>query len=161
MAAGEQFLPRTRYAPEEFHHQSAHRGHVAAAEVLPRQVGQRVQRHVRGDPEAAGLAALGAAPEDLVLEAGEPREVSITWNESERAVQIRSRQRFEGAESFVLHARGTEETVFLGAETIRPLIARLVPDAQFQQRPRFSTLLYTGPRKLTRLPPRSAVALRQ
>jgi ATP-dependent RNA helicase SUPV3L1/SUV3 len=57
----------------------------------------------------------------------------------------------------LLHARGRSETMFLGAETIRPLIARLVPDAQFQQRPRFSTLLYTGPRKLTRLPPRSAV----
>jgi ATP-dependent RNA helicase SUPV3L1/SUV3 len=57
----------------------------------------------------------------------------------------------------LLHARGRAETMFLGAETIRPLMARLVPDAEFQQRPRFSTLLYTGPRKLTRLPPRSAV----
>ncbi|MCK6450763.1 MAG: disulfide oxidoreductase [Alphaproteobacteria bacterium] len=57
----------------------------------------------------------------------------------------------------LLHARGREETMFLGAETIRPLIRRLVPEAEFQTRPRFSTLLYTGPRKLTRLPPRSAV----
>mgnify|MGYP001559167903 CR=1 FL=1 len=47
--------------------------------------------------------------------------------------------------------------MFLGAETIRPLMMRLVPEAELQQRPRFSTLLYTGPRKLTRLPPRSAV----
>ncbi len=57
----------------------------------------------------------------------------------------------------LLNARGREETMFLGAETIRPLIRRLVPEAEFQTRPRFSTLLYTGPRKLTRLPPRSAV----
>ncbi len=57
----------------------------------------------------------------------------------------------------LLHARGRQETMFLGAETIRPLMSRLVPGAEFQQRPRFSTLLYTGPRKLTRLPPRSAV----
>ncbi|MGQ0674732.1 MAG: helicase-related protein [Rhodospirillales bacterium] len=57
----------------------------------------------------------------------------------------------------LLHARGRSETMFLGAETIRPLLMRLVPEARFQQRPRFSTLLYTGPRKLTRLPPRSAV----
>jgi len=57
----------------------------------------------------------------------------------------------------LLHARGRSETMFLGAETIKPLIRRLVPEAEFQTRPRFSTLTYTGPRKLTRLPPRSAV----
>ncbi len=57
----------------------------------------------------------------------------------------------------LLHARGTEETLFLGAETIRPLIRRLVPGVEFVTRPRFSQLTYAGPRKLTRLPPRSAV----
>ncbi len=57
----------------------------------------------------------------------------------------------------LLHARGRSETMFLGAETIRPLLQRLVPEAEIQTRPRFSTLVYTGPRKLTRLPPRSAV----
>jgi ATP-dependent RNA helicase SUPV3L1/SUV3 len=57
----------------------------------------------------------------------------------------------------LLHARGRSETMFLGAETIRPLLRRLVPEAEFQTRPRFSSLVYTGPRKLTRLPPRSAV----
>ncbi|MBX6323690.1 MAG: disulfide oxidoreductase, partial [Rhodospirillaceae bacterium] len=57
----------------------------------------------------------------------------------------------------LLHARGEEETMFLGADTIRPLIRRLVPEAEFLSRPRFSTLAYTGERKLTRLPPRTAV----
>jgi len=57
----------------------------------------------------------------------------------------------------LLHARGRHETMFLGAETIRPLIRRLVPEAEFETRSRFSTLVYAGPRKLTRLPPRSAV----
>ncbi len=57
----------------------------------------------------------------------------------------------------LLNARGLEETMVLGAETIRPLIRRLVPDAEFLSRPRFSQLTYSGPRKLTRLPPRSAV----
>jgi len=57
----------------------------------------------------------------------------------------------------LLHARGEEETMFLGADTIRPLLKRLVPEAQVLSRPRFSTLSYLGPRKLTRLPPRSAV----
>ncbi|NIA71096.1 disulfide oxidoreductase [Pelagibius litoralis] len=57
----------------------------------------------------------------------------------------------------LLHARGFAETMFLGAETIRPVLQALVPEAIFVTRPRFSTLSYTGPQKLTRLPPRSAV----
>jgi ATP-dependent RNA helicase SUPV3L1/SUV3 len=57
----------------------------------------------------------------------------------------------------LLHARGIEETMFLGSDTIRPLLRRLVPDATFESRPRFSTLTYTGPKKLNRLPRRSAV----
>jgi ATP-dependent RNA helicase SUPV3L1/SUV3 len=57
----------------------------------------------------------------------------------------------------LLHARGLHETMFLGAETIKPLLRRLVPDAEFVSRPRFSTLSYVGPKKVTRLPQRSAV----
>jgi ATP-dependent RNA helicase SUPV3L1/SUV3 len=57
----------------------------------------------------------------------------------------------------LLHARGLEETMFLGAETIRPLIRRLVPGVEFIGRPRLSTLSYAGPGKLTRLAPRSAI----
>ena len=36
-------------------------------------------------------------------------------------------------------------------------IAKLVPDAEFVARPRFSQLTYAGPKKITRLPPRSAI----
>ncbi|HIJ62976.1 MAG TPA: disulfide oxidoreductase, partial [Rhodospirillaceae bacterium] len=57
----------------------------------------------------------------------------------------------------LLHARGETETMVLGAETIRPLLRRLAPSAEFVSRPRFSQLTYTGQRKLTRLPPRSAI----
>ena len=57
----------------------------------------------------------------------------------------------------LLHARGLDETMLLGAETARPLIRALVPGIDFINRPRFSTLAYTGPRKITRLPPRSAI----
>ena len=57
----------------------------------------------------------------------------------------------------LLHARGAEETMFLGADTIRPLIRRLVPGAEHVTRPRFSTLSFTGYKKVTRLPPRSAI----
>ncbi|WP_229836310.1 helicase-related protein [Thalassobaculum fulvum] len=57
----------------------------------------------------------------------------------------------------LLHARGAEETMFLGADTIRPLLQRLVPEARVETRPRLSRLEYVGPCKITRLPRRSAV----
>ncbi|HLK25246.1 MAG TPA: helicase-related protein [Caulobacteraceae bacterium] len=57
----------------------------------------------------------------------------------------------------LLHARGRQETMLLGSSTIAPLIRRLAPDAEVTGRERFSKLTYEGPRKLTRLPRRSAV----
>ena len=40
----------------------------------------------------------------------------------------------------LLRARGREETMILGSETLRPMIKALVPDAEIVNRPRFSTL---------------------
>jgi len=57
----------------------------------------------------------------------------------------------------LLHARGRSETMLLGAATMAPLIRRLCPHAEIRSRERFSRLVYDGPKKLTRLPRRSAV----
>ncbi|MDB5452833.1 MAG: helicase domain protein, partial [Caulobacteraceae bacterium] len=57
----------------------------------------------------------------------------------------------------LLHARGKYETMLLGSGTMAPLIRRLLPDAEIVTRERFSTLTYDGPKKLTRLPRRSAI----
>ncbi|MEL6594953.1 MAG: helicase-related protein [Pseudomonadota bacterium] len=57
----------------------------------------------------------------------------------------------------LLRARGLHETVFLGADTMRPAIAELVPKAQFVRRERFSQLTYTGPKKISRMAGRSAI----
>ncbi len=57
----------------------------------------------------------------------------------------------------LLNARGREETMLLGAATLAPMVRSLIPDAEITERPRFSTLTHIGPRKLSRLPPRSAV----
>ena len=57
----------------------------------------------------------------------------------------------------LLRARGTQETMFLGAETIRPLIKALIPETKFQTKERLSNLAYTGFKKLSRLPKRTAV----
>ncbi|WP_246831388.1 helicase-related protein [Pseudotabrizicola formosa] len=57
----------------------------------------------------------------------------------------------------LLRARGLHETLFLGAETMRPAIAGLVQGVTFLKRERFSTLTYTGSKKISRMPPRSAI----
>ncbi len=57
----------------------------------------------------------------------------------------------------MLHTRGTAETMILGSDVLRPLIRRLLPDADVVARPRFSRLEYAEPKKLSRLPPRSAI----
>ncbi len=57
----------------------------------------------------------------------------------------------------LLNARGEDETLLLGAATMYQAIARLAPQAVFVSRPRFSDLAYTGAKKLTRLPRRSAI----
>ncbi len=57
----------------------------------------------------------------------------------------------------LLHMRGQTETMVLGASTIKPIIERLLPGANFVSRPRFSNLSYAGQKKITRLPRRSAI----
>ena len=57
----------------------------------------------------------------------------------------------------LLHARGRQETMLMGAGTMAPLIRRVAPDAEIISRERFSQLTYAGSKKLTRLPRRSAI----
>ena len=57
----------------------------------------------------------------------------------------------------LLHARGREETMLLGSATLEPLVRSLLPRAEIVSRPRFSTLSHSGARKLSRIPPRSAI----
>ena len=57
----------------------------------------------------------------------------------------------------LLNARGREETMILGSATLEPIVKQLIPGAELESRPRFSTLSHAGECKLSRLPPRSAV----
>ncbi|QIK80029.1 helicase [Sphingomonas piscis] len=57
----------------------------------------------------------------------------------------------------MMRARGREETLILGSDTLKPMVRALLPDAEIVSRPRFSTLRYAGSTKLSRLPPRSAI----
>src|SRR5499427_1237410 len=57
----------------------------------------------------------------------------------------------------MLHRRGRDETLVLGAGTMRPMVERLLPGANIVSRARLSQLTYAGEKKLTRLPRRSAI----
>ena len=57
----------------------------------------------------------------------------------------------------MLNLRAREETLVLGAATVRPMIEKLLPGANIVSRPRLSMLTYAGEKKITRLPSRSAI----
>ncbi len=57
----------------------------------------------------------------------------------------------------LLNGRGQHETLFLGSATMRNAIAALVPGVQFMARERFSTLSYSGSKKISRMPERAAI----
>jgi len=57
----------------------------------------------------------------------------------------------------MLHRRGRDETLLLGAATMRPIVERLLPGASIVTRPRMSQLEYSGDRKITRQPRRTAI----
>nr|WP_298688261.1 helicase-related protein [uncultured Dongia sp.] len=57
----------------------------------------------------------------------------------------------------LMRARGMDETMFMGSEAATPWVKLLVPGIEIVNRPRFSTLTYAGSKKITRLPPRSAI----
>ncbi|MGR6467580.1 helicase-related protein [Rhizobium sp. PAMB 3182] len=57
----------------------------------------------------------------------------------------------------ILHLRGREETLLLGADTMRPILRQMLPGITLVDRPRMSQLFYAGQKKITRLPQRSAI----
>src|SRR4051794_32754942 len=59
----------------------------------------------------------------------------------------------------MLNRRGRDETLILGAATMRAIVEKLLPGANILSRPRLSTLNFAGEKKLTRLPRRSAIVM--
>ncbi len=57
----------------------------------------------------------------------------------------------------ILHLRGVEETLLLGSQTMQPILQHLLPGLNVVTRPRLSQLVHSGSKKITRLPPRSAI----
>src|SRR6267154_2081280 len=57
----------------------------------------------------------------------------------------------------ILHRRGRDETLLLGAATMRNIVERLLPGISVVTRPRLSQLSFSGDRKITRQPRRTAI----
>src|SRR6266850_6837525 len=57
----------------------------------------------------------------------------------------------------MLNRRGREETLVLGAATMRPIVEKLLPGANILSRPRLSQLTFAGEKKITRQPRRTAI----
>src|SRR5881227_638052 len=86
-----------------------------------------------------------------------PRELDVAFLAID---EIQLAADFERGHVFtdrMLHRRGREETLVLGAATMRQIVERLLPGASIVSRPRLSRLSFAGEKKLTRLPRRSAI----
>ena len=57
----------------------------------------------------------------------------------------------------LLNRRGRGETLLIGAATMKPVVEKLLPGVHVVSRPRLSQLTFAGEKKITRLPPRSAI----
>ncbi|MGE3708649.1 MAG: helicase-related protein, partial [Hyphomicrobiaceae bacterium] len=86
-----------------------------------------------------------------------PREIDVDFLAIDEIQLAADPERGHVFTDRLLHARGKLETLMLGALTMREAIADLVQGANFITRPRLSKLSYAGQKKITRLPPRSAV----
>ncbi|PZN16251.1 MAG: helicase [Proteobacteria bacterium] len=86
-----------------------------------------------------------------------PREIDVDFLAIDEIQLAADPERGHVFTDRLLHARGKLETLLLGAATMREAIADLIPGANFISRPRLSKLSYAGQKKITRLPPRTAV----
>lgn len=86
-----------------------------------------------------------------------PREVMTSFVAIDEVQMIADFDRGHIFTDAMLHRRGRGETLLLGAATAQPIIERLLPGVTIQTRPRLSHLAFAGERKITRLPPRSAI----
>ena len=86
-----------------------------------------------------------------------PLDVKVDFLAVDEVQLAADRERGHIFSQRMLSARGALETWLIGAETIRPLLQKLLPDATLETRQRLSTLSYAEPKRLAKLPPRSAV----
>src|SRR5262245_39421483 len=86
-----------------------------------------------------------------------PRELDVAFLAVDEIQLAADLERGHVFTDRILNRRGREETLILGAATMRPMVDKLLPGANVLSRPRLSTLSFAGDKKITRLPRRSAI----
>lgn len=86
-----------------------------------------------------------------------PREIDVDFVAIDEIQLAADPERGHVFTDRLFHARGKQETLLLGAETMRGALTALLPGVNFISRPRLSKLTYAGPKKISRLPRRSAI----
>ncbi|PPQ39049.1 ATP-dependent RNA helicase SUPV3L1/SUV3 [Rhodoblastus acidophilus] len=86
-----------------------------------------------------------------------PRDLSLPFVAIDEIQLAASFDRGHVFTDRLLHRRGSEETLLIGAGTMQEVLEKLLPGVRIQSRPRFSQLLFAGDRKIARLPRRSAI----
>src|SRR5436309_621933 len=86
-----------------------------------------------------------------------PRELDVAFVAVDEVQLAADLERGHVFTDRMLNRRGREETLVLGAATVRPMVEKLLPGAHVLTRPRLSQLSFGGEKKITRLPRRSAI----
>lgn len=133
-------LPLRLLAREVYDKVSARVGEQRVALVTGEE--KRVPRH-----PAYWICTVEAMPMDIEVDFLAVDEIQLVAHDSRGHVFTQR----------LLHGRGLRETWFMGSDTVKPLLQRLVPAARLTRRPRLSKLGFTGSSSLGRLPARSAI----
>jgi ATP-dependent RNA helicase SUPV3L1/SUV3 len=86
-----------------------------------------------------------------------PRDIDVSFLAVDEVQIAADLERGHVFTDRILNRRGRDETLLLGAATMRPIIEKLLPGASIVTRPRLSTLEFAGDRKITRQPRRTAI----
>ncbi|MET1045980.1 MAG: helicase-related protein, partial [Hyphomicrobium sp.] len=129
--------------------------------LLAREVYDRIKQRVGADKVALITGEEKIKPERArywvsTVEAM-PRDIDVDFLAIDEIQLAGDPERGHVFTDRLLHARGRSETLLLGAQTMRDAISDLIPGANFISRPRLSKLTYSGEKKITRLPARSAI----
>ena len=137
------------------------RRHRPAARLLAREVYARVAARVGADQVALVTGEEKILPPQprywvSTVEAM-PRETDAAFVAIDEVQLAADLERGHVFTDRILNLRGSQETLLLGAATMRGIIEQLLPGVHVVTRPRMSVLAYAGQKKLTRLPQRSAI----
>ena len=86
-----------------------------------------------------------------------PRETNVSFVAIDEVQLAGDLERGHIFTDRILHLRGKQETMLLGAATMQGILQKLLRGLTVVSRPRFSQLFYAGSKKITRLPSRSAI----